>query len=117
MRDRRSFIGVSAATIFGVLPIRSSVQNWSQSIPRSKSTRHLLSGEINELYPTTDPAAVRAVVGAAHTQFDRVKELVDARPELAWRVRAITITAFFEYLSFHARCVLKELPNSLELFD
>ena len=83
MGNRRSFIGVSAATIFGVLPVRSSLENWSKVSPHDSIIGQLLPGEIHELYPTTDPAAVRAVVGAAHTQFDRVKELVDARPELA----------------------------------
>jgi hypothetical protein len=39
--------------------------------------------DIHPLYPTTDYESVRAVVGAAHTQFDKVKELVNARPELA----------------------------------
>ncbi len=34
-------------------------------------------------FPHQDPALVQAVVGASHSNFDRVKELVDAYPELA----------------------------------
>lgn len=34
-------------------------------------------------FPYQDPELVRGVVGAAHANFDRVKELVEAYPELA----------------------------------
>lgn len=34
-------------------------------------------------FPAQDPAAVQAVVGASHGNFDQVRELVDARPALA----------------------------------
>jgi len=40
-------------------------------------------GALHPDYPTTDLAVVRAVMGAAHTKLDVVKELVLARPELA----------------------------------
>ena len=38
---------------------------------------------IDPLYPTTPYDKVKAVVGAAHANFDKVKELVNAQPELA----------------------------------
>ncbi|HUF57450.1 MAG TPA: hypothetical protein VMM55_12905 [Thermohalobaculum sp.] len=38
---------------------------------------------IHDDYPTQEPAAVREVVAAAHTRIERVRELVEARPELA----------------------------------
>jgi hypothetical protein len=34
-------------------------------------------------FPTQDPDLVRELVGASHAKFDRVRELVDARPALA----------------------------------
>lgn len=37
----------------------------------------------SELYPTTDPELVREMVGASHTKFARVTELVEAHPALA----------------------------------
>ncbi len=37
----------------------------------------------NDLYPTTDPELVREMVGASHTKFPRVMELVEAHPTLA----------------------------------
>ena len=43
----------------------------------------VLEGSSPPEFPGQDRAAVYAVVGAAHAQFDRVKELVTARPALA----------------------------------
>ncbi len=41
------------------------------------------AGGVHPEYPTSDPADVRAVVGAAHLNIDRVRELVEASPALA----------------------------------
>ncbi|MBX2815758.1 MAG: hypothetical protein KTR24_07165 [Saprospiraceae bacterium] len=49
------------------------------------SNGHMLhsNDDLSEHYPSTDLADIRAVVGASHANFDKVKELVGARPELA----------------------------------
>ena len=81
LKNRRDFIGNSAIAIFGLFPL----------LNESKSKNHIpvLSSPIsdpeglNASYPTTDPALVQKVVGAAHTQFDVVKDLVTRQPELA----------------------------------
>jgi hypothetical protein len=41
------------------------------------------AGDILPSFPATDPELASAVVGAAHTDIDRVRELVTARPHLA----------------------------------
>jgi hypothetical protein len=40
-------------------------------------------GGPNASFPSHDPDLVREMVGAAHARFDRVKELVEARPKMA----------------------------------
>jgi hypothetical protein len=39
--------------------------------------------DIGDVYPTEDPAVVREVVAVAHGRIDRLRELLDRRPELA----------------------------------
>lgn len=39
--------------------------------------------DLHAAYPSQDPTVVREVVSAAHGRFDSLRELVDARPELA----------------------------------
>lgn len=68
---RRSFITNSSVGIFGALAPWQFVPNLQESY------------EIGPHYPSTDLADLQAVVGASHANFDRVKELVGARPELA----------------------------------
>ncbi len=77
--SRRNFLGNTSLGIFGFFSIspqfdfhKNNSLAFSQDSPR-----------IHSLYPTTDYESVRAVVGAAHTQLDKVKELVNERPELA----------------------------------
>ena len=40
-------------------------------------------GGVSASFPSHDPALVRDMVGASHARFDRVKELVEARPKMA----------------------------------
>ena len=72
--QRRSFFKHS---IFGTIAIASghSLLSSSNSIEVQNSSY--------DRYPSLDPEQVAAVVGAAHANFDKVKELVDHRPELA----------------------------------
>lgn len=80
MKNRRAFIGKTTLGIFGVIPIFKAMR----TVPYEKNDGLSQDGpEIHPLYPTTDPNDIRKVVGAAHTQFEVVKELVTARPELA----------------------------------
>jgi len=44
---------------------------------------HVPAADIPPSFPSTDPELATAVVGAAHTDIDRVRELVTARPHLA----------------------------------
>lgn len=70
--NRRTFASHSAIGIFGLIPSSLYQDVW-------------LSNDkiVSDSYPSTDRAAMKAVVGAAHTKLDIVKELVMARPELA----------------------------------
>ena len=73
--NRRNFLGITFGSGIVTLPaweLLSSIK----SNPKE-------NGGVHALYPSTDPADIRAVVGASHTQFEKVKELVTARPELA----------------------------------
>ena len=70
--ERRTFICQSSLSLFGLSGYKYLHLKFENT-----------SKEIHDSYPTTDPAQVRAVVGAAHTKLDVVKELVSARPELA----------------------------------
>lgn len=82
MKNRRQFFGQSALSLFGILPLTSDSffdRDALFSITDPKPTAH----NIDVHYPTTDAASVKAVVGAAHANFDKVKELVNERPELA----------------------------------
>lgn len=74
--SRRGFIGLTSLGLFGILPSQSSsfpfIHDLSESDPL-----------INRYYPSTLSEHISAVVGAAHSNIDKVKELVDRRPELA----------------------------------
>ena len=78
--NRRKFLGASTLTLFGLVPTlhAKSGNLWDKHL----ADKPKVNG-VHPLYPSTDPADVRAVVGAAHTQFEEVKKLVNARPELA----------------------------------
>lgn len=83
MNNRRDFIGKSAFSLFGLFSISSHLDFYEGFLPRQKNRTLKDSKELYPLYPSEDPAMVREVVGVAHTRFDRLKELVTARPELA----------------------------------
>ena len=78
MLNRRKFVGAHLAGIFGLMPFHFSklTGNYARGSGRSNDPVHAL-------YPTTHHDDVRAIVGASHTQLDKVKEMVDRRPELA----------------------------------
>ncbi len=76
-RSRRSFLAASAAAPLGLAAAR-----WLGPLPVRAEDGPTPSG-VNAEFPTQDPAIVREVVGAAHGRFDRLRELVDARPTLA----------------------------------
>lgn len=81
--DRRNFIGKSALGIFGLFSVSPQLYAYNDFYYADRP--FLLQNEngLNPLYPSEDPSIIRSVVGAAHTQFDKLKELVMARPELA----------------------------------
>ncbi len=81
--NRRNFIGKSALGIFGILSTYSNLEAYNFYNPLGTRAQLMNDPEINPLYPTEDPAVVREVVGAAHTRFEELKEMVTARPELA----------------------------------
>ena len=83
VKNRRNFIGKSALGVFGLFSFSTSLYS-NNNYPLIENTNLLQDGNgISPLYPTQDYEIVREVVGAAHARFDRVKELVTERPELA----------------------------------
>lgn len=75
--DRRGFLfaGTSCAMGAGLLSLPSAAQ--AQPTPESESAGPLAD------FPQQAATLVRDVVGASHARFDRVRELVEAMPELA----------------------------------
>lgn len=82
-QKRRAFIGQTALGLFGILPLTYLRHIENPVVPAYMSSGLQDDKTIHPLYPSTDPEEIRQVVGAAHTQFEVVKELVTARPELA----------------------------------
>ena len=82
--SRRDFLATTKATVgavalFGTFP---SVGRGAED-PTPSSAAGSPATAIPPEFPAQDREAVEEVVGAAHTRFDRVKELVTARPALA----------------------------------
>ena len=73
MTHRRQFIQSSALTIFGI----------SGGVGFTRSRFYSSDNGVHDRYPSTSQDDIREVVGAAHANFDKLKELVTARPELA----------------------------------
>lgn len=76
---RRHFV---KSSVFGVLAISTTAAcaKSIQPIVQSESTEEK---ELFYRYPSLDDESVSAVVGAAHSNLDKVKGLVNNRPELA----------------------------------
>ena len=82
--NRRKFLNHSAIGIFGLLPFLHKKSPHSSIInPTITKGVNTPDNNIYSLYPSTDPAVISEVVGAAHTNLDKVKALVTQRPELA----------------------------------
>ncbi len=76
---RRRFV---KSSVFGIFAVSAgSTLAASPSYNFSQDTNP--TNDLFYRYPALDDKSVAAVVGAAHTQFDKVKELVTKRPELA----------------------------------
>ena len=71
--NRRLFIAASSAAL--VVPFTKA-----RAATAMLST---IDGGLPESYPSQDPDLVREVVGKAHVNYDRVRELVTPRPTLA----------------------------------
>lgn len=77
---RRHFV---KSSVFGVLTVSTT------AVACAKSTQSLAAATLPEekalfyRYPSLDDESVSAVVGAAHSNLEKVKSLVNNRPELA----------------------------------
>lgn len=76
---RRHFV---KSSVFGVLAV-STTTACAKSIKPIVQTKSTNEKELFYRYPALDDDSVSAVVGAAHTNLDKVKSLVNNRPELA----------------------------------
>ena len=82
--DRRTFIvsasaGLGALATMGILTPSASADETEAVLSRQAPT--------SAIFPKQDPAIVGDFVGSAHRNFDRVRELLEANPELivsAW---------------------------------
>lgn len=70
------------SSIFGIMAVSLPHASYAKS---AKGFENDISGgsKLLNRYPSIDDIIVAEVVGASHFNLDRVKELVDARPELA----------------------------------
>ena len=75
---RRHFIKSSA---FGLIGIAAFSNSSAESITKIQSTN--MGDSLFYRYPSMNDEMVSGIVGASHGNFDKVKELVNARPELA----------------------------------
>ncbi len=72
-RTRRIFLetgALGATTLFGLTSLRSS-------------TAKPVTTDLPPEFPGQDRASVQAIVGASHSDLDKVREMVNARPALA----------------------------------
>lgn len=70
------------SSLFGLLTVSTSHLVYSSTIGYPSDT-NAKSNPLFHRYPSIDDAIVAEVVGASHFNFERVKELVTQRPELA----------------------------------
>jgi hypothetical protein len=73
--DRRGFLGV--------LPLGAGLALAGQQTAHIPAEGEKRPSPVHELYPSQDPALVKDFVTAAHSNADRVRELVEQKPELA----------------------------------
>lgn len=79
---RRSFLAAGPLGLVGTSLVASPLAGWSVNhVPTAG--RRVRRADLLETFPYQDPELVRAVVGASHSNIDRVRELVGAYPELA----------------------------------
>lgn len=76
--QRRHFIKSSAFGLLGITAMNSSFAGTNRKIQPVKTGDSLFYR-----YPSMNDEMVSGIVGASHGNFDKVKELVNARPELA----------------------------------
>ena len=76
--ERRHFIKNSAFGLIGITAFSTSSAGVLNRIEKSSSGDSLFYR-----YPSMNDEVVSGIVGASHGNFDKVKELVNARPELA----------------------------------
>lgn len=74
---------VSTAALGTLVASRVSADQETSPVPTDEVPSAGRSGLPHAAYPSQDPAWIRDIVGAAHSDLDRVRELVTARPELA----------------------------------
>ncbi|MEE8128865.1 MAG: ankyrin repeat domain-containing protein, partial [Vicinamibacterales bacterium] len=70
---RRTFVAASSAAL--VVPM--------VKVREATAMLQTIEGGLPASYPSHDPDLVREVVGKAHVNYDRVRELVTPRPALA----------------------------------
>lgn len=73
--DRRSFLGA--------LPAGAGLALIGQQVAHIPKDGEKQPSPVHDMYPSHDPALVKEIVLVAHSNLDRVKELVEAKPELA----------------------------------
>ena len=70
------------SAVFGLLSVSIPSISFAKEIIKIKENKNS-NDELHANYPAIDLAIVKELVGASHFNFDRVKEIVDKRPELA----------------------------------
>ena len=73
--DRRSFLGT--------IPVGIGLAMIPQKSVKPPAPGEKRPSPIHELYPSADYKVVKELVGASHGNFERVKEIVSAQPELS----------------------------------
>ena len=78
--NRRGFLAASAG--FG---LASATQGWAGPFVASANAGPANAGDgsLHSEFPSQNPESVREIVGASHSDFDRVQALVKSRPALA----------------------------------
>ncbi|MCF7560198.1 hypothetical protein L3X39_06065 [Sabulilitoribacter multivorans] len=70
------------SSVFGILAVSIPSITYAKSIYDFNNTNNA-KDNLSNRYPAIDDAIVNEVVGKSHFDLDRVKELVDKRPELS----------------------------------